>query len=154
MQTGGVLVLTGLRRRRSVGFGQQRRSPSVSRGRRDPADGNIKTLPGCELSGCGEDVSGLPPTAEEVQGTHRQHVQLGRSADPQPPRLCCQTLKCSFSCRGGSSAAACCLRRLQGSAGHLLEGDEDGAVGLGSPSIINPAFRLQNKYVYRLPRVE
>lgn len=68
---------------RSLGLGQQCRNLSVSLGRRAPANQNIETLHGCELPGYCEDVSGVPPAVEEVQRTHHQHVQPGRSMDPQ-----------------------------------------------------------------------
>lgn len=83
---GGVPALTGLCRRRSLGFGQQRGGPPVSRGRRAPAIHNNETLHGRELPGGREGDPGLPPAPEEVQGTHRQRVQFGRSAEPQRGR--------------------------------------------------------------------
>lgn len=63
---------------RFVGFGEQRGNPSVSRGCRGPANHSVQTLHGRELPGSGEDVSGVPPSAEEVQRSRRQHIQPGR----------------------------------------------------------------------------
>lgn len=60
--------------------------------------------------------------------------KLKRSLSP-PPR------------RRGSDSAVLRLRSLQGGIGRLLKGDEAGVIGLGSPSVLDPTFRLQNEYV-------
>lgn len=98
----GEPVLMGLCCR-ALGFGQQRRDPSVSCRRRAAANRRLQALHGRELPGSREDVSGVPPAAEEVQRTHRQRVQHGRWADgcvgwlPQAEAFCVPQAR--FQCR-------------------------------------------------------